>query len=405
MNNTIIVGAGIAGLYAAYQFQKKYPNSKVEIFEKENCIGGRLHSVKSADGGFVDLGAARFDIKRHALVKNIVNECGLLINDYPYSVEGKGSNLLQELQLLKNDNVSKDTQSFFNLIKNKKGQVYLKNMIATLGYDVLKNPSLSVNEAYRILDCHPELLNEQCIKNNWKRLEDGFYSLAHKLYSHLQKENIPVNLSHELLSIEKIQSSYHLQFYHLGQFKSIVCANLILALPVAALKKIQTNITQVNIANEHIATVSLYKLFLTFEDNWWKNLKYADVHYMTTDGPLRRLYFNSKQKQIFIYLDSEHAENLNHLFSHSGAFSAIRFLRNQLTEITGISDIPAPCELHHRFWSNGVSFWKLDCDKETLSKQFIAGEDNFALLSDMFSTNSGWVEGALQNVEYWLASI
>ena len=43
----IIVGAGISGLYTAYELCKKYPSAKICILEATHYIGGRLHSIKS----------------------------------------------------------------------------------------------------------------------------------------------------------------------------------------------------------------------------------------------------------------------------------------------------------------------------------------------------------------------
>lgn len=44
MYDFIIVGAGISGLYAAYQILKKTPELKIAILEKEDRIGGRVGS-------------------------------------------------------------------------------------------------------------------------------------------------------------------------------------------------------------------------------------------------------------------------------------------------------------------------------------------------------------------------
>ena len=37
----IIIGGGIAGLYAAYKIKKMSPNKNIILLEKENVLGGR----------------------------------------------------------------------------------------------------------------------------------------------------------------------------------------------------------------------------------------------------------------------------------------------------------------------------------------------------------------------------
>ena len=55
MNDYIIIGCGISALYAAYNIQRKYPNAKITILEKEK-IGGRM-GLKDFYGVEVPIGA------------------------------------------------------------------------------------------------------------------------------------------------------------------------------------------------------------------------------------------------------------------------------------------------------------------------------------------------------------
>jgi len=405
-NHTVIIGAGISGLYSAYKLQERYPDEPIHIFEKEITIGGRLHSVIASNGCVIDLGAARFNLDTHHLVRKLIKLFDIKINAYPYSIESNTpDNVLKELQLLKKFISSENTLSFFDLLKMHPNTLFFENVIGSLGYDVLRNTNLSINEGYRILNCHPELLHNGMPINKWQRIQEGFYSLASTLNKKLQQCNIAVNFSHELLSITTKKSQHFLEIYHAGEIKTFSCKNLILALPIAALRKIKTNHTMINTAQKSIVTISLFKAFLTFAECWWEEVLPENIYYMTSTTPLRRIYFNKKQKQIFIYSDSESAERLNNLFMNSGMSRAIQFLLKQLSQITGIQKILSPIEIHYKFWPDGVSFWNLNKDANILSKKFITGTPNLTLLSDMFSTHSGWVEGALQNVEQWIDSI
>lgn len=54
----VIVGAGMAGLAAAYDILLKRPSTKLVVLEsREDRVGGRIHSLPVIDGKTIDLGA------------------------------------------------------------------------------------------------------------------------------------------------------------------------------------------------------------------------------------------------------------------------------------------------------------------------------------------------------------
>ena len=81
----VIVGAGISGLYTAFELCKKYPSAKLCILEATNYIGGRLHSIKY-DGLIMDGGGARFNTEQHRII-SLIKELGLWDKVIPISGE------------------------------------------------------------------------------------------------------------------------------------------------------------------------------------------------------------------------------------------------------------------------------------------------------------------------------
>jgi monoamine oxidase len=63
--NIIVLGAGMAGLVAAYEL--KALGHQVRIFEGSNRAGGRVHTHRFSDGTHGELGAMRIP-KHHELV-------------------------------------------------------------------------------------------------------------------------------------------------------------------------------------------------------------------------------------------------------------------------------------------------------------------------------------------------
>ena len=63
MPRCAIIGAGLAGLTAAYQLRQELPQADIDVWEGSERIGGKLHTVPF-DGGPVDMGAEAFLARR-----------------------------------------------------------------------------------------------------------------------------------------------------------------------------------------------------------------------------------------------------------------------------------------------------------------------------------------------------
>jgi monoamine oxidase len=100
MNDYVIIGCGISGLYAAYNIQKKYPNAKITILEKEK-IGGRI-GLKEFYGVNVPIGAG-IGRKGDKLLLSLLKELNiptkkLKLNSFSMF---KKINILTDLKLLR----------------------------------------------------------------------------------------------------------------------------------------------------------------------------------------------------------------------------------------------------------------------------------------------------------------
>ncbi len=79
MNDIIIIGGGLSGLYCFYEMEKKYKNLKISLFEKNNYFGGRILTMKkniyNKDYQY-EMGASRFN-KNHKLMIKLIKELKL----------------------------------------------------------------------------------------------------------------------------------------------------------------------------------------------------------------------------------------------------------------------------------------------------------------------------------------
>jgi monoamine oxidase len=98
MNDYIIIGCGIAGLYSAYNIRKKYSNAKITILEKER-IGGRM-GLKDFYGAQVPIGAG-VGREHDILLLNLLQELNISVKKIPDNsfLTFKGVNILTAIKV------------------------------------------------------------------------------------------------------------------------------------------------------------------------------------------------------------------------------------------------------------------------------------------------------------------
>ena len=75
----VIIGAGPAGLTAAYYLLKQNQNYQVIIIEKENQVGGISKTI-NYNGNKMDLGGHRFFSKNEKVKENRFTKVNFLFN-------------------------------------------------------------------------------------------------------------------------------------------------------------------------------------------------------------------------------------------------------------------------------------------------------------------------------------
>ena len=144
--NNIIIGAGIAGLYTAYNIKKIYPNETFIILEQSNRIGGRVGSVNFY-GVPISIGAGIGRYEKDILLKKLLKELKISFNKFTVdsqfskvwkthcdTVHYKSKNIENKKKIphLKNSHYLKLIKNYMSVLENQvhililKTKMYLK---------------------------------------------------------------------------------------------------------------------------------------------------------------------------------------------------------------------------------------------------------------------------------------
>ena len=150
-----VVGAGVAGLYAAYQWRKKHPSGSVVILEAGERAGGRLETARFG-GVDVPLGAGIGRVDKDARLLRLLRE--LNVPHYPFvrQVEyGPSVAAINEehLQRLKDAPPSQKAEAFGEFARRILGRRDAKALILSMGYtDMVHESSREVMLNYGLDD-------------------------------------------------------------------------------------------------------------------------------------------------------------------------------------------------------------------------------------------------------------
>jgi monoamine oxidase len=402
--DTIIIGAGISGLYSCHKLLNKNSctHQNMAIFEKTVRPGGRLTTCYTTKNIPVELGAARFNDQDHPLLKALLTEFNIETSDFSYH---NLSSHLDNKAFFNEILTAKLTQNiyFVDWVEKKFGLDYLRYLIETTGYDVLSNMVLPLSEAIKILSAHPETGNSQP-NRKWMQISKGFSHLIQNLQASLEKKNLPIYFSHELIQLFKDEQGYQLSFYNHGLIKKYRANTVILAIPKDTLMYVHTNFNIQSLLNG-ISTVPLFKIFAVYPEKIWTLLNTSTNCYFTSTTPLRRIYCFPNKNQIVCYCDSKGATYWADLVAKQGVAGLVQELKQHISSVFKIDahTIPHINELYYQYWPSGVSFWNKETEKLDHLNQY--SQKNIFFVSDMFSEQPGWIEGALSNVENMIHNV
>ena len=396
----IIVGAGLSGLYSAYNIKKMSPKTKLLVLEsnKRPFIGGRIGN-HNFYGTNIVIGAGIGRKNTDELLINLLKELNITYN--PFTVDMQYStkitnplNVKKYLLKLRHD---------YNNLDNKPSKTFKEFATKQLGEKVYKDFIISAGYSdYENEDIYEVLYHYQMDDNGpgWTGLQIPWSLLVFKLCEKIGNQNILT--SNKVESIDKIQDSpclFEIKTSNKHNINKIYFSNkVIIATRISTVQKL---LPEFEIYKEIHGQPFLY-IYAKFDKNSSEIMNQLVPTYTIVTGPLQKMVPFSKSVYMIAYSDNKNAEMLkrhkentadNRLFFAKKIEEALSIIPNTL-KIIAIKDF---------YWPIGTHYYEpLNKEKYTSRPAFIKEAQNpekgVLVVGEAVSRRQGWTEGALQSV-------
>ena len=446
----VIVGAGVSGLYTAYELNKKYPDASICILEATKYIGGRLHSIKY-DGFIMDGGGARFNTEQYRIIK-LIKELDLWSKIVPIS----NNMIYKPVAPIKYD---KTLETIFPTIDNF--IIYMKKYIK----DNKINKSLLINTtilefskkyfskeyptiSQYLIDIYPyysELAilnafeglnlfsNEFADKTKYMVLNGGLEQITETLYKKLKSLSNDCQTNKCKIDIFKETpvfdiSEFCLKNNTIGYIidtnntdntdntntntntKQLLANNVIFTIPKNKLIKINylKNNSKIFDKLNSVDNEPLYRIYARYPlDKKTNKVWFDGMEKIYTNLPIKYIIpVNSKKGLIMIsYTDSKYAK---YWFNKMANNTFEITLNKQLKKLFPDANIPKAKWYKHCPWISGAGYWKPKYDRNIIMPSIIkplGNKHNLYICGENYSSHQAWVEGSLETSNMVLEKI
>lgn len=435
MNDIIVIGGGISGLYCAYNILKTRPNTTITILEASNRLGGNVNTIYSKDLTY-EAGAGRFN-DNHKHLNSLISEFNLTKFKYPiksehtlvitkqtHSTDFKKiedtftsfDSIIQRIShTVKKLHIKDETLINTNLLElavklfpelpsidkyMKAAYPYyseLKWLNALASLDIFTK-EFNANIQYYILTCGlTEIINQ--LSNKIKSYPNTKIVLNAKCTDIILNDNL------ESESESDSDSGYSI----ITSNKTYRTHQLILACPKKSL--LQFNILKpITPLLAAVITQPLYRIYAKYPSDKDGNYWFSNINKTVTDQKIKYIIpYNMKHGVIMIsYTDGKYTNYWINLLMNGDTDKLESELHRQLTLVYPTITIPKkPIWLKHYYWSDAVGYWKKGYDFREISKELIQPLKNqkIYICGENYSLHQGWIEGSLDTASNVIAKV
>lgn len=406
--DNIIIGAGIAGLYAAYLI-KKHTNQSVIILEKnpKSGLGGRIgtemfHGVEIKSGAGIGRSTDKILI---GLLKELdfpVETMKSTIEYSPAFTENNTENIhvmkivrtLRKIYKEKKESAlnNKNPQTFREFAIRILGLPLYEKFIEKVGYQDYENSD--IEEALFYYGFEDTVCCGTTFYPKWREF-------VQKLHDFIGKNNFHFSQNIQKIHAKNIQNNIHeiisdSNIHYFGK-------RVIIATTITGVRKM---LSKYPIYRE-ISGQPYLRIYGKFSDISSLLMAEKVPSYTVVKGVLQKVIPINKKRGVYMicYNDNANAIQLFKKQRTENTPENLRFFERLLEKATGIPEYSLELiAIKSYFWEIGTHYYSpLDRTRFKTRNQFIKEAqnpaENILVVGEMVSRNQGWTEGALESVE------
>ena len=393
----IIIGAGIAGLYSAYNIKQMSPNTSFMVLEKykKQWIGGRM-SNEEFYGTTVVTGAGIGRKEKDHLLVGLLKQMHIKYSDFDinmnYIVDNKVSidKIIKDLRR-EYKRLGSPITTFKSFAKSYLGAKEYNDFITNVGYTDYEN-----EDVYQTLYKYGMDDNS----TGWTGLDIPWKQLIQKLVhtigsNHVRSSNNVVSITPIING--KINDGFGFELVT-EKGTTYYCGKVIIATTITSIQKL---LPQYKIYN-HIKSQPFLRLYAKFPKASVEIMRHLVPNYTIVSGPLQKIIPISVNKGVYMiaYSDNNNALVLKDHLENTAKNR--EFFCDLLTKTLKLPDNTLQITaLLNFYWPVGTHYYTpLD---HTLRSKFIDKAQhpmpNMLVVGEVVAPNQGWTEGALDSVK------
>lgn len=413
MNDYIIIGGGITGLYALDVLNQKN-NYNILLCDERNYLGGRVVTHKQPH---YEIGGARFN-DNHVLTQKLIKKYKLSIIPINSNKTYIYKNNHNNVKYFHNANQTLDI-----IIKNiiQTSKKYNKSFLQTFTLKefidyISKSTQLSkkikdifgyYSEIYE-MNAYDSLisLENDFIDQNFYIIKEGYSELCNRIYlNYYKNKNIQIKKKTKIIDIIKQDNHYKVitsnHKHFLGK-KIIIAVKSQQLFQFNILKPIFPYVNSVYNA----ALLRIYAKYPKKNNKIW----FEQFPVISTNSFLRQIIpIDYKSGLIMIsYTDGKdiipfYKNTTKKELKDNKTITSM--IQKELNILFPELDIPYPTYLKTHLWEVGAHHWKKNKDSTLIYNKIKQPLPNIHIVGEAFSKKQAWVEGGLETVQENLKEI